>query len=229
MYPRMPLGYLASGDAYTRRHDEMIKDTPRKVKIVEDTLLYDPSIEGSFYHTFDFLSHCAKNGIVLNRDKFQFCLETVQFGGLQITPTGVTPSESMLEAILNFPIPKTLTDARSWFGLIDQVAWAYSLGPVMLPFRDLIKRDSHFVWDRGLEAAFRHSKQVIVDQVRNGIATFEKNRITCLAPDWSKEGMGFLLLQKHCSCVTNRAPVCCPDGWHLIFAGSRFCIDAERR
>ena len=41
--------------------------------------------------------------------------------------------------------------------------------------------------------------------------------------------MGFLLLQKHCSCTTDRAPVCCPDGWHLIFAGSRFCIDAERR
>ena len=70
MYLRMPQGYLASGDAYTRRYDEIIKDIPRKVKIVDDTLLYDPSIEESFYHSFDFLLHCAKNGIVLNRDKF---------------------------------------------------------------------------------------------------------------------------------------------------------------
>ena len=150
----MPQGYLASGDAYTRRYDEIIKDIPHKVKIVDDTLLYDPNIEGSFYHTFDFLSHCAKNRIVLNRDKFQFCQDTVQFGGLQIMPSGVTPSESMLEVILNFPIPKTLTDARSWFGLVNQVAGVYSLGPVMLPFHDLVKRDSHFVWDRGLETAF---------------------------------------------------------------------------
>ena len=166
---------------------------------------------------------------MLNRDKFQFCQDMVQFGGLQITPSEVTPSKPMLEAILNFPIPKTLTDARSWFGLVNQVAWAYSLGPVMLPFRDLVKRDSHFAWDQGLKAAFQHSKQVIVDLVRNDIATFEKNGITCLAPDWSKEGMGSLLLQKHCSCATDRSLVCCPDGWHLIFAGSRFCIDAERR
>ena len=99
----------------------------------------------------------------------------------------------------------------------------------MLPFHDLVKWDSNFVWDQGLEAAFQHSNQVIVDLVRDGIATFEKNRITCLTPDWSKEGMGFLLLQEHCSCAINRAPICCPDGWHLIFAGSRFCIDAERR
>ena len=134
MYLRMPQGYLASGDAYPRRYDEIIKDIPRKVKIVDDTLLYDPSIEESFYHSFDFLVHCAKNGIVLNRDKFQFCQDMVQFGGLQITPSEVTPSKPMLEAILNFPIPKTLTDARSWFGLVNQVAWAYSLRPVMLPF-----------------------------------------------------------------------------------------------
>ena len=37
MYLRMPQGYLASGNAYTRRYDEMIKNFPRKIKIVDDT------------------------------------------------------------------------------------------------------------------------------------------------------------------------------------------------
>ena len=55
MYLRMPQGYLTSGDTYTCKYDEIIKDTPRKVKIVDNTLLYDSSIEGAFYHTFDFL------------------------------------------------------------------------------------------------------------------------------------------------------------------------------
>ena len=30
-------------------------------------------------------------------------------------------------------------------------------------------------------------------------------------------------------CPTEKAPVCCPDGWHIVFAGSRFCTDAELR
>ena len=55
MYLRMPQGYLASGNAYTWRYDEVIKDVPCKVKIVDDTLLYDSNIEGAFFHTFDFL------------------------------------------------------------------------------------------------------------------------------------------------------------------------------
>ena len=48
----------------------------------------------------------------------------MQFEGLQVMPSGVTPSVSMLEVILNFPILRTLTDARSCFGLVNQVAWA---------------------------------------------------------------------------------------------------------
>ena len=41
--------------------------------------------------------------------------------------------------------------------------------------------------------------------------------------------MGFLLLQKYCSCTIDKPPVCCSEGWCLISAGSRFCIDADRR
>ena len=72
MYRRMPQGYLASGDAYTRRYDEIISEVPRKVKIVDDALLWDFSIEDSFFHTFDFLILGYKNGVRFNRSKFQF-------------------------------------------------------------------------------------------------------------------------------------------------------------
>ena len=41
--------------------------------------------------------------------------------------------------------------------------------------------------------------------------------------------MGFFLLQKYCDCLIDKAPVCCPDGWKLIFAGSRYCKPPESR
>ena len=155
------------------------------------------TLKGPSFTPLIFSFIAQKNRIMLNREKFQFSQDMVQFGGLQITPSGIIPSESMPKVILSFPIPRTLTDARSWFRLVNQVAWAYSLGPVMLPFRDLVKRDSHFVWDKSLGDAFKYSKIVIVDLVKKGISTFEKNRVPCLTSDWSKEGMGFLLLQKY--------------------------------
>ena len=106
MYLRMPQGYLASGDTYTRRYNEVIKDVPRKVKIVDNTLLYNSNIEGAFFHTFDFLLHCAKNGIVLNREIFQFCQDTVQFGGLQITALCCNPFRINARSDIKLPNSK---------------------------------------------------------------------------------------------------------------------------
>ena len=57
---------------YSHWYDEVIKDIPRKVKCVDDTLLYDSSIEEAFYHIWDFLTLCAEKGIRINADKSNF-------------------------------------------------------------------------------------------------------------------------------------------------------------
>ena len=222
-----PQGYFASGDAYTQRTDNITKDVQRKLKIIDDTLLYDDTIEQSFFHTWEYLTLCVNNGIVANLKKFQFCEDTVEFAGLSITPSGVAPSEKILSAIRNFPTPTNTTGARSWFGLVQQVAWAYSTGPIMAPFRQLLQ-ENKFYWDDELERIFQNSKDTIINLVVQGVQSFDINRKTCLQTDWSADGIGYLLLQKYCKCTPN-SPICCKDGWKLIFAGSRFTKPAESR
>ena len=53
MYLRMPQGYLDSSDAYTRRYDDIIKEVPCKVKIVDDN--FNKTIKEAFYKTLDYL------------------------------------------------------------------------------------------------------------------------------------------------------------------------------
>ena len=60
LYLHLPQGYLAAGDAYTQRYDEVIKDIPRNVKIVDDTLLYDDSIKEAFFTHGITLQHVLK-------------------------------------------------------------------------------------------------------------------------------------------------------------------------
>ena len=50
----------------------------------------------------------------------------------------------ILQAIMAFPTPKNVTDIRSWFGLVNQVAYAFSMTERMLPFRDLLKPSTPF-------------------------------------------------------------------------------------
>ena len=229
MYLRVPQGFFAAGDIFTSRYDDIIKDVKNIVKIVDDGLLYSTGIEQSFWDTWDFLTLCAENGVTINIDKIQFCQDEVEFAGLNVNNEGITPSKSILAAISDFPTPTDLTSARSWFGLVNQVSWAYSISPLMEPFRDLIKPNRTFFWNKQLTDLFEASKQEILSKIRDGVKSFELGRRTGLQTDWCKHGIGYLLLQKHCACPNKDNVRCCPDGWKLIYAGSRFTKDAETR
>ena len=119
---------------------------------------------------------------------------------------------------------KNITDIRSWFGLINQVSYCDSLRIDMAPFREHLKPLSTFYCDDQLQQVFEQSKAATLDKIR----IFDSKRVTCLATDWSKKGIGFWLLQKYCTCEVI-TPVCCSTGWQIVFAGSRFTHPAESR
>ena len=79
-----------------------------------------------------------------------------------------------------------------------------------------------------MNALFEESKTVIVSSIQEGVEIFDKSRPTCLATDWSKNGLGYWLLQKHCQCPSS-SPFCCKTGWRITLVGSRFTSGAESR
>ena len=89
-------------------------------------------------------------------------------------------------------------------------------------------------WDEELGRIFEESKKVIIEKIKDGVCSFEKDGVTCLSTDWSKTGIGFTLTQKYCECPrdpkTNAwSPVCGKGHWRIILAGSRFTKPAESR
>lgn len=223
-----PQGYIASGDGYTRRFDEIVATFPNKTKCIDDTLMWSSNIQEAFFQAARWLDICGSNGVVLNPSKFTFAKTTVEFAGFEITPTTVRPCARYLEAIRDFPTPKNITDVRSWFGLINQVSYAFASAERMLPFRKLLKPGTPFVWTDNLHKLFEESKTIIINEIQTGVQIFDKTKPTCLATDWSKDGIGFWLFQKHCSCPSTK-PFCCKTGWRITLVGSRFTSGAESR
>ena len=171
---------------------------------------------------------CGRNGIVLNPEKFVFGASTVDFAGFTITMTDVRPCSRYLEAIRDFPESRNITDVRSWFGLVNQEGYAFSMAEQMHPFRKRLKNGERFTWLPELEDIFRESKDVIVKEIQRGVRIFDKTKPTCIATDWSNEGIGFWLFEKHCRC-SPIIPFCCNDAWKITLVGSRFTHAAESR
>ena len=223
-----PQGYIASGDGYSRRYDEIVADVHHKTKCIDDALLWANTIEDSFHQAVEWLDICGRNGITLNPDKFVFCQEEVEFADFTVTMDSVRPCTKYLRAINDFPTPRNITDIRSWFGLVNQVSYAFSMAGRMLPFRQLLKQGNTFTWNADLEEAFRASKEAMIEEIETGVKIFDKTKPTCIATDWSKDGIGFWMFQKHCE-YQGTTPFCCEDGWKITLVGSRFSHPAESR
>ena len=227
-YTRAPQGFLSSGDGYNRRFDAIISDFERKERCVDDTVYYDNDLEENWWRTIDFLSTVGASGIVLNPDKFQFSQRVVNFAGFRVSEENIEPLPRYIDAIRSFPKPQSITDVKSWFGLVNQLSNYAQLRDVMAPFRPLLSPKTPFLWSKELDDAFSRSKQIIIDLIRHGVKIFELEKPTCLRPDWSGRGIGYFLFQKHCEC-SDTTFGCCLNGWKVTLAGSRFLSETEQR
>ena len=190
-YCAAPQGFLAAGDAYTARLYKLTEQFKDKKECIDDACLYSSTLEQNFLSTCEYLTVCGGAGIIFNKKKFQFGSKQVEYLGFTITDDSVKPSDDYIEAIKDFPDPRDITGVRSWFGLVNQVNYAFSLTNIMAPFRNLLKPSTEFVWTPDLHEAFKKSKEMIIEAVKDGVKTFDLGRRTCLATDWSKQGVGF--------------------------------------
>ena len=99
------------------------------------------------------------------------------------------------------------------------------LWDMVAPLKPLLSSKSQFYWTNDLDESFSSSKQAIVDAIKHGVEIFDPARPTKLHTDYSKQGLGFYLAQKHCAC-TELDPSCCDSGWRITLSGSR-CLTAR--
>ena len=227
-YKRAPQGFLSSGDAFNRRFDAILGDFQRRERVVDDTIHYDTNLEEHWWRTIEFLSTVGAAGMILNPDKFQFAQQEVDFAGFHISANKIEPLPKYFSAIRDFPTPASTRDIQSWFGLVHYAANYAQLRDMLSPFRPFLSEKHPFQWTPELNTAFEASKDAIIAAIREGVEIFDPNRKTCLRTDWSKIGVGYFLHQKHCECESDM-PSCCPDGWKITLAGSRFLQSAESR
>ena len=112
----------------------------------------------------------------------------MDYVGFTLTRDEIKPAESMTESIRNFPAPKNITQARAFFGLVEQVSFAFSKCADMVHFRHLLSPKTKFVWSDDLEREFGLAKASIVRKIHKGVTMFQVDRITALVTDWSIEG-----------------------------------------
>ena len=230
-YLCLPQGLNVSGDGYNQHMSIITREFHKdSVRMVDDTCIHRDTIKGNFESTCGYLSTCNQAGVTFSWKKFQFCSKEVHYLGFRVTMNAVIPGDKLLGAICKFPRTVDIKGARSFFGMVEQVAFTFSKCEVMQPFKHLLKQGEKFTWDSSMETAFLAARAFIVDKVKEGVRMFNINRRTAVLTDWSSTGISMSIWQQVCRCLGIPILTCCSgQGWIIIFVASRFCTEAERR
>ena len=77
-----------------------------------------------------------------------------------------------MDAIKNFPVPESITDVRSWFGLVNQVSHYAQLREDMEPFRRFLSPKVKFEWNEDLSQHSNAQSKELLRQLRKACRFF---------------------------------------------------------
>ena len=215
-YLSLPMGYAGSQDIFTQRFGAAV-DKFIEARATEDCLIAADSEDELLTKVERFFEACRSAGITLNTKKTQSG-NSVIFAGYQINEDGAKLDPALYKAIADFPVPKTLTELRSFLGLAQQQAhFTSAISELTGPMHPLLKKSNNWIWTQEMNEAFQKTKKFLSTPA--ALAFYDHRRETRLYTDASRlNGLGFVLKQKQ------------PDGyWKTVQAGSRYLTGAEER
>ena len=186
-YNSLTQGLCNAGDIYTKRYDDVTQEfTDCSVRLIDDTCLWAGTPEEMFKIICAFLTKTGKAGMLYNKEMFQYCKKGGGLPRIQ-TEKGVFSGEDIVNSIRDFPRPTDLTSTRAFFGLVEQASYTFSKKEAMATFRHLLKKENKetFEWTPELNNAFMRAKDVILEQIQQGV---KRQGGLEGSPAWSQTG-----------------------------------------
>ena len=191
---RAPMGLSCSSDEFCRRSDKIIEGLPGIRKLVNDILVQAPDLMTLHDRIDKLLERCKSNNFTLSRKKLEIG-DTVEFAGQIISHNWVQPNPAYLQGIRDFPAPKTITELRSFLGMVNQLSsYHLEIAKHTGVLQGLLKKVTSFLWMGNHQAAFDKLKSNLLSAI--ALNYFDPSWNTRLVMDASRlHGLGFVLMQ----------------------------------
>ena len=142
---------------------------------LDDILVFSETIEEHWQHLRNALARLREHRLYARVHKCTFLRNEVEYLGFDISEAGIKPSASKVEAIVNWPIPQTVRDVRSFLGLCSFYRrFVRGFSNIAAPLTELTKEKKAWAWDSDCELAFTQLKVAMTTAP------------TLLFPDFSK-------------------------------------------
>ena len=161
---KMPFGLRNAAQSFQMLMDEVLRGLPFVFVYIDDVLIFSKSTTEHMEHLKIVFERFQEYGIVVNQDKCSFGKSEIDFLGFRISSDGLRPTQSKIEAIQNFPKPKTIKELRRFLAMINFYRRflpkaAMEQAPLNQLLKNSVKNDKRPVpWSVETEEAFEKCK-----------------------------------------------------------------------
>lgn len=196
-FNRMPFGLQGSPITFTRLVNTVLHGLLGKSVFVymDDILICTDTIEEHLKVLKEVLKRLRFAGLKVKLAKCEFLKRKIVYLGHVISKEGVRVNDEKVKAIVNFPVPKTRKQIRSFLGMSGFFRrFVRNFSTIASPLTDLLREDVKFVWGDSQQLAFEKLKNALVNPPVLKFPDFSQP--FTLVTDASQEGIGACLMQK---------------------------------
>ena len=183
---------------------------------LNDILIFTKTLHEHQEIVNEVLKRLQKHDLYLRPEKCEFEKEEIEYLGLIIREGQVKMDPGKVDAIRNWPVPKSLREVRGFLGFSNFYQWFIQyFSKIARPLHDLTKKNMPWIWGREQQEAFDKLRMSFISTPI--LTLWDPDQPTKIEVDASGYATGGVLLQK------------LEDGlWHPIAFRSASMQPAER-
>ena len=193
----MPFGLSGAPATFQRTMDRLIQGMEAFTgAYLDDLVIYSQTWEEHLGHVRCMLQRLREAGLTANPAKCQFAMAECSYLGHIVGNGKVYPGKNKVQAVEDFPIPRTKKQVRAFLGLTSYYRrFIPNYASIAVPLTDLTKKaaPNQVLWNAQCDRAFGRLKKVLCSSPVLWSPDFTRPFI--LQTDASEFGVGAVLSQ----------------------------------
>ncbi|GBO12139.1 Retrovirus-related Pol polyprotein from transposon 17.6 [Araneus ventricosus] len=190
----LPFGLNNSPEEFQKAMEELFENEPNVIPYFDDICIGSKTMEEHCKTLRIVLNIARKSNLKFNPVKTQLAKSSITYLGDKISGKGIEPDSKKLESIEKFPTPQNKQELQRFLGMVTYLAkFAPNLSNLTHSLRQLLKKNSVWLWDSNMERDFELIKKKLLEAPC--LQIFDSNKPVILSVDASTYGLGAVLLQ----------------------------------
>lgn len=192
---RLAFGIKTATGIFQRTMEKLLQGISGVFVFIDDIVITGSTRQDYLSNIVKVFERLQNAGLRLKKDKCKFFQPEIKYLGHIVNKDGISKSKERVEAVINSPIPTSVTEVRAFAGLVNYYGkYMRNLSTTMAPIYKLLRKDVAFCWDDECSESFRKIKREIAEEVT--LAHFNQNLPIILETDASDKGIGGVISHK---------------------------------